>query len=231
MALIRFPEGQQRSGKSGGVVFSHNRFGAYIRPASIPVNPRSPDQVAARARVAAVANAWNASLSDGQREAWDVFAAAVPWSNKFGDQVYLTGQNWFMSTNTLRLLCGGIILSDAPTILEEATPPLGVSFAFDDSAQTIATTFDNGEAWANEDGGFLIVSQGMPQNPGRAFFNGPWRFTQRIDGDSMAAPASPATGPVEFPVGAGQRCWARARVLRADGRVSPFVQFPSIVAA
>ena len=65
MALIRYAEGQQRSGSIGASVYSHNRYGAYIRARSVPVNPNTDRQVAIRNAIRALTIAWG--NTPGQR--------------------------------------------------------------------------------------------------------------------------------------------------------------------
>lgn len=75
MTLIRFAEGQQRSGSIGATVHSHNRFGQYIRARSVPVNPNTARQVIARNAARSIMIAWQNTLTQDQRDAWNVYAA------------------------------------------------------------------------------------------------------------------------------------------------------------
>ena len=219
MASIRFPEGQQRSGSSGGLVFSHNRYGPYIRARSIPVNPQSPRQDDIRTYLRNLAIQWNQTLTQPEREAWMAYANNVPWTNKFGDACALTGQNMFIRTNSIRLMLGVAVLKAAPIIFELAEGPMTFACTASTATQLLSVVFGAGEDWAKEVGGFLGVWMGQPRNGARNFFNGPWRFCMSVAG-LVVPPTSPKTGAVAFPVALGNRVTCYASCMRADGRLS-----------
>lgn len=98
MALVKFPEGQQRSGKQGGIVWSRNRFGAYARNRAVPVNPDSSKQRTVRNQFSQNAKAWS-NLSITYRDAWNQMAANLPRKNRLGDTIFLTGAQQFQSSN------------------------------------------------------------------------------------------------------------------------------------
>ena len=222
MALIRFPEGQQRSGSSGGIVFSHNRFGAYIRPRTVPVNPNSTAQQGVRNSFGGLAIDWQ-GLTAGQRDAWDSYAAVIAWQNKFGDSVFLTGFNWYVLTNSLRLAAGLLQLDDGPIVLSQGPAPTGVSFTGDVSSDEISVVFDNTQGWATAVGGALYLQQGIAQPPSRTFFASPYRTLGVVVG-AVVPPTSPAAFTPVFPISVGNRTYVRYRALYPDGRVSPPLQ-------
>lgn len=100
MALVKFPEGQQRSGKQGGIVWSRNRFGAYARNRAVPVNPDSAKQRTVRNQFSQNAKGWSA-LDPLDRQAWNNMAANLPRKNRLGDTIYLTGAQTFQSSNQI----------------------------------------------------------------------------------------------------------------------------------
>ncbi|MBA7656193.1 hypothetical protein ES703_64108 [subsurface metagenome] len=120
MALVVLPEGQQRSGSIGGTVWSRNSAGAYIRNRSVPVNPNTDRQVAVRNYVKNLTIRWANTLTQPQRDAWDVYAANVDWLNKLGDSVNLTGMPHYVRCNTLRLVLLQTRIDDAPIIFNLA---------------------------------------------------------------------------------------------------------------
>jgi hypothetical protein len=224
MALIVLPEGTQVSGSIGGTTYARNRFGAYKRSRTVPVNPQSDAQVAARNRVANLSQAWSETLTANQRAAWDVYAAAVPWVNKLGQAVFITGFNHYVRSNAARLAAGLARVDDGPTTLELATPEGALAVTATEAGQTLSVTFDDAAAWCDLDGAFESVQMGIPQNPGRTFFGGPWRLCTPILGDSVAPPASPVAPAVPWPIAEGQRLWVRTRIGLPDGRLSGFAQ-------
>ncbi len=66
----------------------------------------------------------------------------------------------------------------------------------------------------------MLVYASRPQNPGKIFFKGPYRYMDSIDGDSVTPPTSPATMSLPFPCVSGQNMFYRAQVIRGDGRLS-----------
>lgn len=98
MALVKFPEGQQRSGKQGGIVWSRNRFGAYARNRAVPVNPDSAKQRTVRNQFSQNAKAW-ASINELNKGQWNMLAANLPRKNRLGDTIFLTGSQQYQSSN------------------------------------------------------------------------------------------------------------------------------------
>lgn len=224
MTLIRFAEGQQRSGSIGATVFSHNRFGAYIRARSIPVNPNTARQVISRNIARSLSIAWQNTLTQDQRDAWNVYAANVSWQNKLGDTVHLTGLNHYMRSNAPRLdpLVALARLDDAPTVYTLATAELALDCSASEATQEVTCAFDDTALWAAEVGAFQSFSFGLPKNGGIAFFGGPYRVGGSFLG--VAVPAGPAVIASPFPFAEGNRLWVRSRIGRADGRLSEFAE-------
>lgn len=220
MALIRFAEGQQRSGSSGGTVFSHNRFGAYIRPRTVPVNPNTERQAAVRNAVRSLTIAWENALTQPQRDAWNVYAANLVWQNRLGDPVHLTGLNHYVRSNTQSVALAKPRIDQAPVIFNLATAELELAATASEATQQLTIAYDDTAPWANEPGALQFFYMGLPQNSGIKFFAGPYRFLNVADGTTPAV--SPLVVDGAFPFADGQRLWIRTRILRADGRLSEF---------
>ena len=225
-ALVVLPEGQQRSGSIGGTVWSHNSSGAYIRNRSVPVNPNTDRQVAARNFVKALAIAWNNTLTQAQRDAWNVYAANVTWLNALGQTIALTGLNHYIRSNTPRLQCELARVDDAPTIFNIAAAEQNLGATASEATQVVAITFDDTAAWAGETGGFQIFSMGIPQNASIKYFGGPWRIMCCSLGQDAGngEPSSPLDCPAPWVFAEAQRIWVRSRIGRADGRLSEFAR-------
>lgn len=221
MALIRFAEGQQRSGSIGATVYSHNRFGAYIRARSIPVNPNTDRQVAARNAVRALAILWETTLTQAQRDAWNVYAANVGWTNKFGDAVNLTGLNHYVRCNAPRLPYSLARIDVAPAVQDIGIAELALSATASEATQDLTIDGDPAGDWIADPGANQFYLVGIPQNPGIAFFGGPFRATGVT---SIGPPPFPITHPSAFPFVEGQRLWLRSRIQLSDGRLSNFAQ-------
>ena len=229
MALVKLPEGQQRSGKQGGMVWSHNRTGPYVRERAVPVNPNTDRQVAARNAMRALAIRWETTLTQAQRDAWDTYAANVTWQDALGRSIFLTGLNHYIRSNVIQVQLGFEITDDAPTIFDIAAAELSLGCTATEALQQLSITFDDTATWASEAGAFQYFFLGIPQNASRKFFGGPWRYVTAVAGVTPAVSPKLATSP--WPFAEGQRLWLRSRIMRADGRLSQFAQLNFLAAA
>lgn len=221
MAVVKYGGGvTQISGSIAGTVFARNRYGNYTRPRTKPVNPNSALQVVIRSSLSFLAEAWHGTLTAAQRTAWATYAAAVAMKNRLGETIYLTGFNHFIRSNTILKSQGLTLVDDGPTelALPEKDPTFTV--AGDAASQNLSVTFDNTLGWAGEDEGFMFVYMGVPQLITRNFFNGPWKYADKIEGDSVTPPTSPATMAAPMTLVEGQKVFCYARIQRADGRLS-----------
>lgn len=210
------------SGSLAGITASRNKGGQYFRRRAVPTNPNSTYQQAVRGYLNTLSNLWLNTLTAAQRVAWDTYAANVPLLNPLGDPINVTGLNMYVRSNVALLQAAMTRVDDAPTTfnLGDYTNP---SFAYDATASEIDVTFDNTDAWANEDDAAMLVYGSRQQGASVIFFKGPYRFAGTIDGDSATPPTSPAAISAPFPAVAGNNCHCRIVVVRADGRVSmPF---------
>ena len=229
MALVVLPEGQQRSGKQGGIVWSHNRGGPYVKGRAIPTNPNTARQVAVRNAVRSLAIAWQLTLTQAQRDAWNVYASNVSWTNRLGESTSLTGLNHYIRSNTISVTLGKARVDAAPVIFDIAAAELSLGATASEATQQVTIAYDDTQTWANEAGAFQFFYGGLPQNGGIQFFKGPFRYINLADGATPAV--SPGIFNWPFPFAAGQRLWIRSRIMRADARLSEFAEFNFLAAA
>lgn len=222
MALIKYGGGiVGMSGSMAGNTHARNRFGNYMRARTKPVNPKSARQMAARILIMMLAEQWRESpMTDAKRTAWETYAESVNWNNKLGETVKLTGFNMFIRSNAALIAAGGTMVTDGPTDL--GLPPGDELFAVagSESTQKLTVTFDDTKDWALETGAFLSVEMGIPQNPTRNSFGGPWRFAEAIAGIDTTGVSSPQDIDPPWTLTEGQKIWTRARIIRLDGRAS-----------
>jgi len=234
MALVKYGGGiVQMSGSMAGNTFARMRFGNYVRARTKPVNPRSSRQMGARILIMMLAEQWrDTPMTDAKRLAWETYAQSVSWLNKLGESVTLTGFNHFIRSNAALLNAGGTLITDGPTDLglPEADPSFVVTAS--EAAAKLSIAFDDTFEWLDEDNAYLSVEMGIPQNPTRNFFNGPWRFADAIEGDSVTPPTTPALIDPAWTLIEGQKVWCRASIIRSDGRMSTrFACVPFVVTA
>ena len=115
MALIKFgPMVSEASGKIGGSVYARNRGGAYVRDWTKPLKSTSPAALAAKSRLAAYSQAWQA-LTDAQRASWKAWAAANPVINRLGESRVLSGNQAYVQINGVLGAIGSATVSVPPT--------------------------------------------------------------------------------------------------------------------
>lgn len=229
MALVVLPGGTQISGSIGGTTYSHNRFGAYKRNRSIPVNPNTDRQVAVRNAVRSLTINWQTVLTQAQRDAWEVYAANIDWVNRLGQTVKLTGLNHYVRSNTPLVQHELTRQDTAPVIFNLASAELFLSATGSEATQVLTVAFSLIPDWATEAGAWQFFAMGLPQNGAIKFFGGPWRHMGIVHGGDPAV--TPALLNAPFPFAEGQRIWVRSRILRADGRLSEFAQVNFLAAA
>jgi len=229
MALVVLPEGQQRSGKQGGMVWSHNAAGPYTRNRAIPVNPQTDRQVAVRNATRGLAIAWSLELTQLQRDAWDTYAALVNWTNRLGQSINLKGINHFIRSNVPRVQWGIARIDAAPIWPELAIAETALAATASEATQDLTIDGDPAALWIGEADAWQFYAMGMPQSPARKFFGGPYRSLSAVPG--AGPPPFPHVIAAPWPIAEGQRIWLRSRVTRGDARLSEFAQINFLCAA
>jgi len=103
MARVTYGESiTEYAGSIGGVTFLRNASGPIAKLRSRPpVNP-SPDQSTYQTRMAMLVACWP-TLSQANKDAWDAIAAAHSHTTPWGESKTLSGYQWFLSCNLIRL--------------------------------------------------------------------------------------------------------------------------------
>ena len=116
MALIQFGIAvSDARGKLGGVVFSRNRNGAYVRRGTTPVNPNTVAQQERRDQVMDLSTAWR-DLTEAERAGWENLGDQITRVNKVGNTYTLTGLQAFQSINQNRFTNGAALVTTAPIL-------------------------------------------------------------------------------------------------------------------
>lgn len=219
------------SGSIGGITLSHNRGGNYMRSRTTPVNPNTPAQALVRGIMAMLANRWVNVLTQLQRDAWELYATNVPLPNPLGAPRNVGGIGMYIRGNLMKSHQSITLADDAPTIFDlgDFTPIVFVSATA--ATQVCSVSFTEADAWVAEDDAMLLWHTGPPQNPGKNYFTGPYRFGDTILGNLALPPTSPDPLDVTIAFAEGQRVFAYARVLRADGRLSALQRVTIIAVA
>lgn len=224
MALVVLPEGQQRSGAQGGIVWSRNRGGAYIRGRGMPTNPNTDRQATVRQAVSTLTSRWSDVLTDADRFRWNLYAESITVLNRLGQERKLSGINHYVRSNVPRLQHALPGVDQGPVVYNIGEPEADLGVTADLIDQELDITFDDSADWCTEDGAAMFVQVGRPLNPGTSYFRGPWRSAGIIAGIALGGVASPQSLESPWPLAADQGLVVRARIGRADGRLSGHTQ-------
>ena len=105
----------QLSGSLGSNVFSHNRYGSYVRNRTVPTKSQTTFAVDAKNRLAAESQAWNA-LTAAEMLQWETWAQTNPITNRLGDQRVLQGNAAYVQLNA-RINQAGATRIDSPPVV------------------------------------------------------------------------------------------------------------------
>lgn len=226
MALFRGVLFNSASGSVDGVTFSHNRGGPYARARVVPVDPETPEQLAMRAAMTYLADRWTNTLTTDQRNAWQRFANLNRHTNRIGDERKISGRAEFFRANLIRrqaveLMAWTLPDVDDPSPISDTTPEspsffpqIGLA-----SAAQFDLTWNPEEEWATEANAALLWYLSDQKPPTINWFRSPYTLVAmcEVSMGGFNGPSVPAIAPL---VG-GNRLFWRARITRADGRLSP----------
>lgn len=218
------------SGSLGGLTFSHNAGGAYVRSRANPTQPNTGFQAIVKGAFGTLSTAWSATLTGIQRTAWELYAENTPLTDKLGQPFTPTGLNMYIRGNTGNLQAELARVDDGPTTFGLPTVSAVAASSMSQATEIASITFDNTDPWANETGAHLFVFASRPQKPSIRFFKGPYQLAGNVAGDSTTPPTSPASITVPFATVADDQVFFRAVVLDEQGRKSA-EQFFSVISS
>lgn len=244
MALMKSAMWTSISGSIGGTTFAKSAQGYYARARVVPVNPATDQQAASRAPMTLLSARWSDTLTQFERDAWNLYAANVLVPGRDGTPQQISGQAHYIRSNSLlvqaanafytplaNLPAASAIIDTAPSTFDLGD--IGALNLVSSVASSLATVgFDDSLAWCSEDDAFLFIFQGRPRSAGRKYFRGPWRLLFAVPGNNMTPVTSPGTGIQQAPafeVIAGQVIRVAGVVVRADGRRSARVYSNDVV--
>lgn len=208
---------EKAGGKLGLYVALMNRGGMCFRTWVSPSNPNTSAQQGVRATMAELAVAWSDTLTQAQRDAWDVYAATLDYTNTLGVHYTVFGFNAYAAANAARMVAGLARIDAGPSVggFAGGTPPV---VTYDVTAQKVQVAYTNTDAWAGEVGGALTVRLcpiGFKQGIG--FYKGPFLYLNLVAG-AATPPTSPALMTPPYTLVTDTQYAVSTRFLRADGR-------------
>jgi len=162
--MAKFTPGALAGRISGSVhsqTFSRNRYGAYVRARTVPINPDTAYQQAIRSFMSTYSAAWGA-LSEADRLAWSGYAKSNPITDSLGETQVLTGHAAYVGINS-RLAQAGDVAIDVPPL---GTAPIGLltlSIVVDIGIGGTAITFGDTPLGADDR---LVVQAAVVNSPG-----------------------------------------------------------------
>lgn len=162
-------------GSVGNQTFARNQGGFYVRARTSPAQPDTPAQLACRGVVTNLSQYWSTDLTAQQRADWRSYAHQHPRRDRFGLPHLVNGYTRFIRLNFHRFRHDlAVAFPDAPprppiyppqtTFTAKANPDqVTISLAF--------PTYQGGVKFLN-----VFAFGGNNINPGRDFYNGPWRL-------------------------------------------------------
>jgi len=127
------------SGKVGGLVFSHNAAGAYIRSKGLVINPQTEKQTYQRGLVSEYATQWEA-LDPAARLAWEAFASSNPITTPNGGTRIISGLSWWVRLNKIHTNLYDIADTPPGTIPTSYPPVSNMEFLSQPEKVTWETT-------------------------------------------------------------------------------------------
>lgn len=163
-------------GKLGGVVFSRNSSGNYMRNNTKPVFPGTPKQEAQKAQMSVVVASWQNDLTVAQRDEWNGLASRTIRSNRLGEGITPSGQNLYTRANMLLLQTGQTPIVIPPVNPEIPMPTLTLTWT---TLVGVEITSING--WDNSGTGKVLCSISPALRQTINFYKGPFISQQVLD--------------------------------------------------
>lgn len=170
-------------GKLNGSVASKNRYGSYLRNKVTPINRNTTFQVAVRAILTLISQAWR-SLTEAQRKQWSDAVQNFKGTNIFGDAKILSGSALYAKLNGNLLTIGESQIAVPPMPVAVPTPNLTAATC-DNSSQSVVVEFD-AAIGATET---CILEATPPMSAGKSFVKSEFRIIDLL----AAADTSPVT--------------------------------------
>ena len=208
------------SGSICGSTFTRSKGGSSVRGRSTPTNKTSTRRDSSRKNFACLQVHWNDSLTQSQRDSWELYGENVATTNRLGNSTYQTGKSWFVANNIVRLSAGQTIAEDGPTTFEQGcTGPIFNITAI--PAAVIVIGFNKDYGWNSSllSGAAFYLAE--PMNPGTKRQPSNYRFVSfQNGGDGVPAfnfNILPSEYP--FPYTSGQKLHVMVKAIYPDGRI------------
>lgn len=219
-----------RSGSVGSVTHGRNQHGPWTRPRVTPADPSTVFQQAVRTAMSQCVTAWNATLTQSERAAWERYALALRQPSTIGRQNNVGGLGMYVRSNVPRLQAAEVSLPRvdvAPSLFDLAPFTLPPRVVLNVVDQTLHPFFDLADDWPTEPGAAMLLWASPAQAGNVTFYKGPYRYAGSILGRVFPPERTPGTIPLPFPAGQAETVFIRGRVTRNDARLSSSFRLPA----
>ena len=127
-------------GKVGDEIYSRGPGGITVRSPGTWTQPDTDDQLAARAVITALSQAWSATLTNAQRSAWRQYARTHPRPNRWGIPNNTSGYNRFIRINAYEYRRTQALAYTTPPIAADLHPPVHTLTAYQNGTIEISGT-------------------------------------------------------------------------------------------
>ncbi len=191
---LRVPgSGAADSGKVGGVVYSHNRYGAYTRTRVNPTNPATSRQTTIRTAFGNASKAWRSTLTAVQRTAWTAYANGTPIINRIGQSILLAGNAMYTACVSLRVQLGLATVTAAPVDVGNATLTSPGTVTLSAGGSITISGLTAADQWQAAGGG-VGVFLGRKVSVATVFYDGPFQLAGKLTGGTVALTGGTITG-------------------------------------
>ena len=218
------------SGSAGALTFGRNQHGPWVRDRITPSDPATPDQFFIRFNMIRFTDRWATFLTPAQRDSWDLYARNVFLPGRLGRSNHVGALPHYLRSNLPRAQLPPPVFPIVDTAPQDfdlgpftPVPRIVLNIVND----TFHPFFTPTDAWATEQDAAMLFWVSAPKPLSVNFYKGPYTSAQPIAGQPVPRLRSPATLPLPFPAGPGQRVFVRGRVTQADGRLSPSFRLPA----
>lgn len=182
----------QISGSVGGMTYSRNRYGTYLRRRAHPTRSESVYAMGAKGRLGTISRAWSAR-TDAERAAWYTWASNNPVTDKMGQKQALAGNAAYMMING-RLFAAGAPLLTVPPV-GYAPPGLAeLTLVADIGAGAVSVAFTGTPLAA---GCRIWVQAAVTDGGSQSYVKNKLRFIG-VSEDALASPLLEIVSPEDY---------------------------------
>lgn len=205
-------------GSIGGSTFSRSKAGATMRARVKGTTSRSSSLQARKASLSMLSSYWGTTLTQEQRDAWNLYASQTPMMNRLGQPMYITGMAAFIQTNGTIAPAGEAIRATAPATPGAAVTPAFAATIDSESAELSITAAPTG--WDSSDPAAVLIWRVSPATPpGRSGVNKRLAYAGKVKGNNTP-PTFPLAIAMPYATAAGAVHTVECVQVDADGKVS-----------